>query len=305
MLSICLVYRDVDRLPYLYAVQTCARADGLAIALERHVQSGPEDWGERLKRGEVDALAENYWGLQRLRAAGAPFVTVAAGAQTLLEYLMVRPEVKTLDDLRGKKIIIRNHGPQFTSPAVILAQLGLRNDVELVQETETERWGHWKEVADGTGDACFMTPLYAEPAFAAGLQALDYPTSPFPFVGGLIVPTLTESYVAANEDTVGKLVRAMFAACRRISADPAWLFDIVRTRCLEALREHFTFRNDDDVARFARTYQSEVAPDAYPTLPGLQNALEVARLQYTGLDDFNPLTMWDLSFANRALRGAA
>jgi hypothetical protein len=303
MLSISLVYRDVDRLPYLYALQSCARADGLEIELERHVQSGPEDWGERLKRGEVDSLAENYWGLQRFRAAGVPFVTVAAGAQTLLEYLMVRPDVKTLDDLRGKKIIIRNHGPQFSSPAVILAQLGLLNDVELVQETETERWGHWKEVLDGSGDACFMTPLYAEPAFAAGLQALDYPT--FPFVGGLIVPTLTESYVAANPETVSKLVRAMFAACRRISADPAWLLDIIRTQCLEALREHFTFGGDDDVARFAHTYLGEVASDAYPTLPGLQNALEVARLQYEGLEGFNPLTMWDLSFANRVLRGAA
>ena len=90
-------------------------------------------------------------------------MTVAAGAQTLLEYLMVRPEVQTLDGLRGKRIIIRNHGPQLTSPAVILDQLGLLNDVELVQETESERWGHWKEVFDGRGDACFMTPPTQSP----------------------------------------------------------------------------------------------------------------------------------------------
>jgi hypothetical protein len=34
-------------------------------------------------------------------------------------------------------------------------------------------------------------------------------------------------------------------------------------------------------------------------VPGLQNALDVARLQYEGLEHFNPLTMWDLSFANQ------
>ena len=103
---------------------------------------------------------------------------------------------------------------------------------------------------------------YAEPAFAAGLKALDYPI--FPFVGGLIVPTLNESYVAANAATVNKLVRAMFAACRRIAADPAWLLDIIRTQCLEALREHFTFGNDGDVARFARTYLSEPIRRRHP-----------------------------------------
>ena len=72
MFSICLVYRDVDRLPYLYALQACARADGLEIELERHVQSGPEDWGERLKRGEIDALAENYWGCNAFVLPGCP-----------------------------------------------------------------------------------------------------------------------------------------------------------------------------------------------------------------------------------------
>jgi hypothetical protein len=299
MLSMTLVYRDVDRLPFLYALQACARADGLEIEFERHVQSGPEDWGERLKRGEIDVLAENYWGLQRFRAAGSPFVTVAAGAHTLPEYLMVRPETKTLDDLRGKKLIIRNHGPQATSPAVLFAQLGLLNDIELVCETQNERWGHWREVVDGTGDACLMTPLYAEPAFAGGLHRIDIPM--LPFEGGLIVPTLTAAYIAANRDAVAKLVRAMFAACGRIAADPAWLLDITRKQCLEILSEHFTFADDAAVARFVHAYLGEVAADAYPTLRGLENALEVASLQYEGLEGFNPLTMWDLSFANSVL----
>lgn len=144
-----------------------------------------------------------------------------------------------------------------------------------------------------------MTPLYAEPGFAGGLHRIDIPM--MPFEGGLIVPTLTEAYIAANRETVATLVRAMFAACGRIAADPAWLLDITREQCLESLREHFTFADDAAVARFAQTYLGEVAPDAYPTLRGLENALEVASLQYEGLDGFNPLTMWDLSFANSVL----
>jgi hypothetical protein len=47
----------------------------------------------------------------------------------------------------------------------------------------------------------------------------------------------------------------------------------------------------------------EIAEIPIPTLDGLSNALEIVKVQYPGsVDGFNPMEMWDLSFARQALR---
>lgn len=299
--GLTLLYRDVDRLAYLSALRRCARPYGLDIELVRHRQVGSEDWGEKLKRGEIDAISENYWGLQRFRAAGAPFVTVASSAHWWHEQLLVRPGIESLLDLRGKRLAVRDHGPQRSFPTVLFAQLNLVDDIEqvVVDEKELGRWGVWKAVADGRCDGCFMTPAYAAPPLAAGLHEVHYP--PFAFEGGHIIPTTTEAFVAENPETVRALVYAMFDANYRINSEPDWLLEVVKADCVDDLREHFTFAVDADVARFTDDVVKEIGPLPIPTLVGLRNAVEVARLQYDGLDDFNPLPMWDLSFAREAL----
>jgi hypothetical protein len=296
-----LLYRDVDRLAYLCALKRCAGVYDLDIELVRHRQVGSEDWGQKLIRGEIDAIAENYWGLQRFRAEGAPLVTVASSAHLWQELLLVRPGIESLIDLRGKKLAVRDHGPQRSFPAVLFGQLSLLDDIEqvVVDEKDLGRWGVWKAVTDGRCDACFMTPAYADAPLAAGLREIHYP--PFPFEGGHIIPTTTEAYIAENPATVAALVSAMFDANHRIHAEPEWLLEVVKTDCLDDLREHFTFDDDAAVRRFTDTVAKEIGPLPIPTLLGLRNAVEVARLQYDGLDDFNPLPMWDLSFAREAL----
>src|SRR6202030_1679351 len=96
----------------LLALQSAARAYDLDIALVRHKQIGKEDWGEALKRGEVDAIAENYWALVRYRAAGDPFITVGSAAHWWREKLLARPGIATVADLRGKRLAVRSTGPQ-------------------------------------------------------------------------------------------------------------------------------------------------------------------------------------------------
>jgi hypothetical protein len=301
VLSLSLLYRDVDRLPYLHALRRCAAAGGLQVDLVRHRQTGNEDWGEVLRRGEIDAIAENYWALQRYRAAGVRFVTVASAAHRWMELLLVRSGIDALRDLRGRKVAVRMTGPQASFPKVLLGRLGLLDAVELIvySEKETGRWGHWKPVADSACDACFILPAYSDAPLAAGLSPIPYPD--FGFDGAHIIPTTTESFVARNRDVIRGLVRAMFEAGERIAADPGWLLEIVRADCVEALREHFLLADDAEIARFTERQRSEIAPLPIPTVEGLRNALEVAREQYETLEGFNPLVMWDLSFAREML----
>ena len=301
MLTVRMMYRDVDRLPYLYGLRRHAETLGLTISLVRYQQFANVDWGEMLVNGEVDAIAENYWALQRYRAAGRPFATVASSSHVWTESLLARPGIAALDDLRGKKLAVRLTGPQHAFPWVLLQRAGLLDAVELVvySEQDTGRWGHWKKVADGTCDACFMVPLYDEGARAAGL--VDVPYEAFAFDGAHIVPTTTEDFIAANPEAIRLLVEAMFETCERINADAGWFRERV-VESLPELREHFPLGNDREIDRVARILRAEIATIPIPTPEGIKNAYDVASVQYPEVTGFNSLLMWDLSFARAAYR---
>jgi hypothetical protein len=47
--------------------------------------------------------------------------------------------------------------------------------------------------------------------------------------------------------------------------------------------------------------QAEISPVPIPTLDGLRNALDIICARFPDLRSFDPLIMWDLSFARAAL----
>jgi hypothetical protein len=295
-----MLHRDVDRLPYLIALRRSAHARGLEIEIRRHQQSGTEDWGENLRQGAVDVIAENSWALQRYRAKGVPFVSLASAAHEWKELLLARPGITTLADLRGKKLAARLTGPQASFPNVLFERTGLWGEVEIIvySEKETGRWGHWKKVADGTCDACFMLPSYVAPAYAAGLHDVSYPA--FAFDGAHIVPTTTEAFVAGNRATIHTLVESMFDTNARIHADYLWFRDCA-SEAREALLEHFTFHDEASFVQFCNVQRAEIAPLPIPTAHGIANAHDVAVPQFPDVAGFNSLEMWDLSFAREIL----
>ena len=295
-----LLYRDVDRLPFLLTLRRAAQARGLDLVLARHEQVGDEDWGEALKRGEVDAIAENYWALVRYRAAGEPFVTVASACNWWDEILFVSPDVRDINDLKGRKIAVRSTGPQRWFPHVFLDRMGLLEHTEavVIPERDVGRMGYWKRVANGECAACFVTELYADAPRAAGLRELPYP--PIAFNGGHIIPTTTEAFIERSPAAVQRLVDAMFDACELLNASLDNVAGAVRESAAE-LREHFTIDGEADIKRLSKMFQDEIAPVPIPTLDGLKTALDIIRVRFPELRDFDPLIMWDLSFARKAL----
>jgi hypothetical protein len=269
--------------------------------LVRHRQVGTEDWGERLRRGEVDAIAENYWALVRYRAAGDPFVTVASASHCWNEALLARRGIASLHDLHGKRLAARGTGPQIWFPQVFLARTGLSDTVEVVHvdEKATGRFGHWKRVASGDCDACFMTRLYLDDALAAGLHEIPYPA--FAFEGGHVIPTLLQGLIERDRASVQSLVSAMFDACASLCADAGRMLPFTEA-ALDGLREYSALATASEIARLSGRLAAELAPVPVPTLEGIANALDVVCARFPNLTGFNPVIMWDMSFARTALQ---
>jgi NMT1/THI5 like len=260
------------------------------------------EWSERLEREEVDVITDNYWRLQVDRARGVPFVSIATASDVFPEDLFVHPSITSIDDLRGKKMAIRPVGPQFLFPRMWLADNGLDQDVDVVAypESETGRWGHWKPVATGECHACFITDLYTDAPTAAGLKMLPLPR--VPFADGYVTLTTTEGIIGSKRTELQALVSAAFEASRIFVSDRAAVVDLMREECLPGLGEHFELKNDHDLERL---YEQLVEGMCSPPLPSADGIINAYRMQVDAAPEmrgFNPLLMWDLSFAREAMR---
>ncbi len=304
MAELRLLYRDVDRTPYLFTLRQCARRYGLALDIVRAAM-GPGQWAERLESEDVDVIAENYWGLQNNRARGAPFVTIGSVSSTLPERLLGDASVQSIGDLAGKKFAVRATGPQALFPGMWLKDQGLADHVTQIvySEAETGRWGHWQKVASGECQACFVTGLYLEKPLAAGLHLI--PTEPVPFAGGNVTLTTTEGIASRRRADVQNLVNATFDANRLFKTEPAAVLKIMRAETLDLLKEHFEIPSDVWLENMCRVLADELSDIPVPQIEGLVNAIRIQVAQEPHLQDFNPLLMWDFSFAREALRARA
>jgi ABC-type nitrate/sulfonate/bicarbonate transport system substrate-binding protein len=299
MRSLRLLYRDIDRTPYLFTLRHCARRYDLELDVVRAEVGG--EWAERLARGDVDIIAENYWGLQSERARGLPFITFGCAVNTWNEKLVVHPSIRSLDDLRGKTLALRTPGPQELLPKLWLQDRGLAQDVSTALYTDREvgRWGQWKKVVDGECHAFFITHLYSEAPLAAGLRELPYDT--YYFEGGNVTLTTTEDVIRERRQDIQGCMNAAFDATHLFKTDATTVLRIMRDESLELLREHLDVPDDESLAKVYRILRDELAEIPVPTAAGIDNAWRMRLESSPELRDFNPLLMWDLSFARDAL----
>ncbi|MFI5958982.1 ABC transporter substrate-binding protein [Cryptosporangium sp. NPDC051539] len=307
MLTLSVTYRDVDRTPYLFLLRDCAKMRGLDLEIVRYdmsrLTSGPtgHDWGDLLIDGEIDVIAENYWGLQSYRARGLPLVCVASTSSRWLEKLLVGPGIRSIGDLRGKRFALRSPGPQALLPQLWAADIGLGSSIEFLTYSDREygRMGHWRKVLEGECDACFVTNLYADDALAAGLRELPY--EPYPFEGGTVTLTTTEETAAHRADAVQTLVDSAFDASELFRTDPARVVGIMRSECAELLGEHFGALDETRLIRLQEILRDELSDQPVPTPEGVSIARRIRLGSAPELQRYNPMIMWDLGFARRAI----
>lgn len=286
-----LLYRDVDRTPFLYTLKHAAHERG--VELDVALQAGRE-YGELLQRDEVDLLAENYYNLQTFAARGVPLVSLATSVTWLNEKLLVAPNVHSLHDLRGKPFAIRGQGPQELINRLWLKDMGLHDAVEpiVISEQEVGRWGQWKRVVSGDAAATFVTHLYADDALAAGLKEL--PFEPYGFIGNMTLTT-SRNVLATKRDEMEQVVRAAFDAARIFKTDRARTLSIMSGEPAALLGAE----RDLHIERMYEILADELSDAPVPSAEGILNTYRMVLARSPEIAGYNPLLMWDLSFASR------
>jgi len=282
-----LAYRDDDRLPVICAIRDMAeRHYGLSVNIV-HIKGGAA-YEAALFNGAADIIIEHLEFLYGEAVKGKQVKFFCAPSRGGGLDLVVRPNIQSVEELRGKKIAVRAQG-QPHAVTLWLRMLGLENDIatEIVHDKDVGRWGQWRKVASGECVATFMSPLYLPEALAGGLKVLEVPA--IPIVGHFAQACLAE-FARKNDAVMRAYVKAVVHAL-------VWL----RHRPSEALaalgRELKVGMEIADDSELQRRFEAVVAGlkiRPYPTPQALANTYEIAVIEYPDAKGLNPLALWDL-----------
>jgi NitT/TauT family transport system substrate-binding protein len=138
---------------------------------------------------------------------GANLALIAGATNRMVFSLMAKPEIKSVSDLRGKKIGITRIGSStHTSALYALSQAGLKpSDYQILPLVEVPNI--FTALAAGQIDAGIVSPPTNSRARKAGFKELVNLAKEGPEYVSVAVGT-SRTYMNANEDTVRRVVRS-------------------------------------------------------------------------------------------------
>jgi hypothetical protein len=286
MSTLTLAYRDDDRTPVIFAIREMARRHySLDVKIVR-IKDG-EQYEAALFDGVADIIIEHLEYLYDEVVKGKKVSFFCAPSKGGGLDLVVRQNVQSVEELRGKTMAVRSHG-QPHAVTLWLRMLGLEKDVATaIMHDKDVRWGQWKKVVSGECIATFMSPLYLPDALNGGLKVLAVPD--IPIVGHFAQACLAE-FARQNSDVMRAYVQSVLHALVWLTLQP--------NQVLVDLSADLKAAMDlDDDAELKHRFDAVVGGlkiRPYPTPQAIANSYEIARIEYPAAQGLNPLSLWDL-----------
>ncbi len=233
-------------------------------------------------------------------AAGAPLVEVMATATVMPYYLVGAPTVKSLADLKGKRMGSSGLGLSASRMAILVAlrQLGLdpdRDKITLVAAgTEPERLAG---LASGALAGTVIAPEFRSRMEQLGLNVLaDLRTITIPWEVGNVVTA--RKFLQSQRDVVERAIKAL------LEGNAYVLNPVHRSPLLELLKSRLGLKSAQDaVGAYEDTVKFYVLKKPYPYREGLQSIItevgkvvpSAASLKYEDVADPSIIEKFDKS----------
>jgi hypothetical protein len=292
--TVRLAYRDTDRTPVIYCIkEMAARHYDLDVEVLRirdtdAYEAAPFD-------GAADLICEHLEYLYAEAAQGTQRATMfLSPARDTEGQLVVRPDINSLDDLRGQRIAVRTSGRPH-SIAMRIRALGLEESVELlpVADAEVGRWQQWRKLVSGECAATFVSCLYLPAALEAGLRIFPAPNLE---MVGQFAHACSAQFARTHEELMLRYVRAAVHGVALMKLRRQEALDIVGR---EPAKLMSLDQNPDELARQFDCIAASLQLKPYPTPAALANTYEIACAEWPDSLDLNPLTLWDLHWVKQ------
>ncbi len=241
---------------------------------------------ETLVAGEVDFGQMTGSLMFSARLQGADPVMIAGVQDVLNDRLMVRPNINSVEELRGKRIGVFRFGSASHMRLLnVLPRYGMtERDVTFLQVGDTPE--RLIALASGAIDASLLSPPDHFQAQRIGMKVLlNLRDLNVPYQGtGLVT---TQRLLAKNRDLARRFLKAFVDAIHAVRANPGL-----------AKRALARYRQIKDEKQLEDAYQAlrEIAkPKPYPSIDGFRTIIQDAAERIPAAKTANPKDFMDTS----------
>jgi NitT/TauT family transport system substrate-binding protein len=222
------------------------------------------------------------------RLQGADGVLIASFLNTLQYRLVVRPEIKSVADLKGKRVGVAGFGlGAHRGAQIILAKLGLNPDTDVVMLQIGGEPTRVAALVAGSIDATVLNPPAHNRAVEAGMRILaNMEEMGFPYQSSSLVTT--DSFVKKNSDVTRRAVKSIIEAIHVIKTNP----EITK----RTIRKYMRLKDNRDMDEAYQIIRDVSQRKPYPSLEGLKAVLDELAVKMPGAKTANLKDFVDVRF---------
>jgi ABC-type nitrate/sulfonate/bicarbonate transport system substrate-binding protein len=224
------------------------------------------------------------------RVQGADPLMIVSFQRKLNYRLVVRPEIRTLADLKGKVLGVTRYGTvNDWTMRLLLNKLGVNpeRDVRLIQVGDSAPAVATALIAGKTFDGALLQPPFYNKAVESGMRVfanMEEMDIPFQQTG----LNTTQSYIAKNPDIVRRVVKSVIEGVHLIHTNPG-LAKRAISRYMQIKDEKAL---EDSYQQLKAT--SEIKP--YPSVEGFKTILDDLAKKLPAARTANPRDFMDARF---------
>jgi len=222
------------------------------------------------------------------RLQGADPIIIASFLNSLQYRFVVRPEIKTPAQLKGKRIGVAGFGLGAHRVAqIMIAKLGLNPDSDVVMLQIGGDPTRLSALLSGTIDASVFNPPLYKRAVEAGMRVLaNIEEMGFPVQASALVTT--EQFVRKNPDLMRRAMRSIIESIYVIKSNP----ELTK----RAIRKYMRFRDDRDTDEAYQIMRDVTPRKPYPTVEGIKTVLDELALKVPAARTAQPREFMDTRF---------
>jgi len=222
------------------------------------------------------------------RLQGADPIIIASFLNSLQYRLVVRPEIKTPAQLKGKRIGVAGFGlGAHRGAQIMIAKLGLNPDNDVVMLQIGGDPTRLSALLSGTIDASVFNPPLYKRAVEAGMRVLaNIEEMGFPVQASALVTT--EQFVRKNPDLMRRAMRSIIESIYVIKSNP----ELTK----RAIRKYMRFRDDRDTDESYQIMRDVTPRKPYTTVEGIKTVLDELALKVPAARTAQPREFMDTRF---------
>jgi NitT/TauT family transport system substrate-binding protein len=222
------------------------------------------------------------------RLQGADPIIIASFLNSLQYRLVVRPEIKTPSQLKGKRIGVAGFGlGAHRGAQIMIAKLGLNPDTDVVMLQIGGDPTRLSALLSGNIDASVFNPPLYKRAVEAGMRVLaNIEEMGFPVQASALVST--ERFVHTNPDLTRRAIKSIIEAIHLVKTNP----ELTK----RAIRKYMRFKDDRDTDEAYQIIRDVTPRKPYPTVEGMKTVLDELALKVPAAKAAQPREFMDTRF---------